>query len=249
MAGPDPISNEELQAFIDGELNKERAAEIAARAQADQQLAAKIDAYRADKARIKELYGPLLEQDVPEEWVHMVREQTGSPARSRPYIGMALAASIAAAVLGWASLAVFTKPAEENIVAEALDAWPAPAQPSTPPLDITIASKTLSGALGINIYAPDLSEMDYTLRDVRVHEDTPAGNAVSLQYSNEANQVFSIYVRRSHGNVRFEMTKQGPLRICVWQDDVVGAVMLGELPAAKMLRLASLAYTEFNSPL
>ena len=31
--------------------------------------------------------------------------------------------------------------------------------------------------------------------------------------------------------------------VCLWQDDVLSSVMLGEVSAAEMLRLASLAYS------
>jgi hypothetical protein len=38
------------------------------------------------------------------------------------------------------------------------------------------------------------------------------------------------------------MVSRGPVRICLWQDDVLASVMVGEMSSAEMLRVASLAY-------
>jgi hypothetical protein len=38
------------------------------------------------------------------------------------------------------------------------------------------------------------------------------------------------------------MTARGRVRVCLWQDDVLATVMVGEMSAAEMLRVASLAY-------
>ena len=40
------------------------------------------------------------------------------------------------------------------------------------------------------------------------------------------------------------MIKRGDTRICLWQDDILTSVMLADVSAAEMLRLASLAYSE-----
>ena len=58
---------------------------------------------------------------------------------------------------------------------------------------------------------------------------------------------FTVYLKPSSGTPRFDMIKRGDVRICVWQDDVLGAVMLGEMSAAEMLRIASLAYSGLNA--
>lgn len=36
------------------------------------------------------------------------------------------------------------------------------------------------------------------------------------------------------------------MQICIWQDEVIGSVMLGEMSAGEMARLASLAYSELS---
>jgi hypothetical protein len=82
---------------------------------------------------------------------------------------------------------------------------------------------------------------------LRVYGNAPAGKGVELLYRHKDNRVFALYLRRPSGAPRFDQYKQGKLRVCIWQDDVLGAVMTGEMSAAEMQRLASLAYTGLES--
>ncbi len=76
----------------------------------------------------------------------------------------------------------------------------------------------------------------------------PGGKSVELRYRRRArNRDFALYVRHPSSAVRFDQYKRAGLRICVWQDDVLGTVMTGPISAAEMQRLASLAYTGLES--
>ena len=108
-----------------------------------------------------------------------------------------------------------------------------------------IAGSLLLHALvlfGITIRPPDLSKLGYSLAAVRRGEA-----AVVLDYRGERGRVFTLYLRRSSGEERFEMTRRGDLRICVWQDEALSAVMFGEMSAGEMLRLATLAYAGLSA--
>ena len=48
----------------------------------------------------------------------------------------------------------------------------------------------------------------------------------------------TLFVRPSTGVPRFDLFKTGALRVCIWQDEVVGAVMMGEMSAGQMMRVA-----------
>jgi anti-sigma factor RsiW len=99
----------------------------------------------------------------------------------------------------------------------------------------------------MHVSAPDLQRMGYNLVGLRVYGHAPAGKGVELLYRHKDNRVFALYLRHPSGAPRFDQYKQGKLRVCIWQDDVLGAVMTGEMSAAEMQRLASLAYTGLES--
>jgi anti-sigma factor RsiW len=85
--------------------------------------------------------------------------------------------------------------------------------------------------------------MGYKLVGLRIYNNAQSGKAAELLYRHTSGRMFALYLRHPSGAPRFDQYKQGNLRVCIWQDDVIGAVMTGEMSAAEMQRLASLAYT------
>jgi len=115
------------------------------------------------------------------------------------------------------------------------------------PAQTVNVAQTLSSVLAMHVSAPDLQRMGYRLVGLRVYGNVPGGNGVELLYRHSDNRVFALYLRHPSGPPRFDQYRQGALRVCIWQDDVIGAVMTGEMSAAEMQRLASLAYTGLES--
>ena len=70
--------------------------------------------------------------------------------------------------------------------------------------------------------------------------------AAGLVYRSTQAGELTIYVRKSSGQSRFDLLRRGRLRVCIWQDDVVGAVMTGEMSAGLMMRIASRAYGDLD---
>jgi anti-sigma factor RsiW len=100
----------------------------------------------------------------------------------------------------------------------------------------------LAASLGMNIRAPDLARFGYRLAGV----DFYRGPAAGLIYRNAQAATLTIYVRRSNGEARFDLLRRGKLRVCIWQDEVVSAVMEGDMSAGEMMRVASAAYSDLN---
>lgn len=74
------VRDEELTAWIDGELPPERAAEIAAAVAADPALAARAETHRALKARLAATYDPVAAEPAPDPLVELIRSG-GEPRR------------------------------------------------------------------------------------------------------------------------------------------------------------------------
>jgi anti-sigma factor RsiW len=105
----------------------------------------------------------------------------------------------------------------------------------------------LAAALKMRVKAPDLSRMGYKLETVHVYGNVPGGKSVELRYRDAKSRDFALYVRHPSSGVRFDQYRSAGLRVCIWQDDVLGTVMTGPISAAEMQRLASLAYTGLES--
>ena len=103
-------------------------------------------------------------------------------------------------------------------------------------------NQVLSKALDMNVKAPDLGKLGYQLADIRIYSGVPGGKSVELRYRGEQNRVFTVYLRHPSGPPQVDLLQRDGLRICIWQDEYVGSVMLGEMSAGEMARAASAAY-------
>ncbi|HEY1962710.1 MAG TPA: hypothetical protein VGG69_09845 [Rhizomicrobium sp.] len=246
------IADETLHALIDGELHEDERTQVEAGIAADSSLAQRATLFRADKARLAEVYGRVAELPLPPKWIEMIERRPRTPRRFLPVQTIAAIAAALLVLVGGPLLYRQSAPHEEPIVAEALDAR----SDTLPPREILAvnteaqtmaASHTIQSALAMKVRAPDLSRMGYTLVALRTYDRVSSGKAVELLYRHSGNRSFALYVRKPSGPPRFDQYKQGNLRVCIWQDDVIGTVMTGEMSAAEMQRLASLAYTGLES--
>jgi anti-sigma factor RsiW len=155
-------------------------------------------------------------------------------------------AAVLLVVLGSAGLYLrMTTPPATGLVASALSAR----NQDEPPLQILSSSidaprynAALRAAVGSNVRVPDLNRLGYRFSEMRTYK-----GAAEMLYRNGEGRLFSLYVRRSQGQIQFDQFERDGVRICIWQDDQISMVMAGNVSAAIMQRLASLAYTGLSS--
>jgi anti-sigma factor RsiW len=237
MSGKSHISEEELHALLDGELDETRRREVMAIVEADPLLADRVAAFRADKAMLKQAYGPLDRLPLREEWRTALRPK-------RRTVSWRLVGSIAAAVLvvlGGLSVYRGLQGSRGDAVTVALQARNDKVQPQRvisangSPRDFEVV---VQKAVGARVKVPDLGKMGYRLHAVRVFTQ-----AAELDYRHRDGGQFTLYLTKSDGHVRYDQFDRDGLRVCIWKDEVITAVMAGRMSTAAMQRLASLAYT------
>ncbi|MFZ1988729.1 MAG: hypothetical protein WAW96_03060 [Alphaproteobacteria bacterium] len=237
------FSDEDLHAFIDGELASARQKDMEKAVKSDSVLAERIAAFQSDKALLAGALEALLHRPLPKKWLKLI--DSHEPAKAIVWsrdgflaIAAALLIAVTAGIAYWNSV-----PHEEAIIEEALSARSDLGKATIAPADAAEANNIIASALRARLKAPDLSRMDYTLTGIRVYTHVPGGSAVELRYRHSDGRIFTVYVRHPSSAARFDQFKQGDLRVCIWQDDELGAVMTGRMSAAEMQRLASLAYS------
>jgi anti-sigma factor RsiW len=241
------IPDEQLHALIDGELTAADSAELESVVAGNATLNRRVALFRADRARLAQIYNPVTEQPLPAHWIQMIQRQAPRP---RPFYSIEAITGIAAAIIlaiGGSLVYRESLPHEEPIVEEALAARDnALAARQTMALNETqaaAATRAISSALAMHVSAPNLHRMGYSLVGLRVYGNASNGKSVELLYRKPDQRTFALYLRHPSGAPRFDQYKQGKLRVCIWQDDVLGAVMTGEMSVVEMQRLASLAYS------
>jgi anti-sigma factor RsiW len=194
---------------------------------------------------LKAVYAPLAERPLPPKWIALARRQV------RPRMRWRLAGAIAAAVLilagGSLAWRHYSSLGNGDVVAAALAAREGTRAPERHIAlsDIVQAHRydaTLRQTVASNVHIPDLSGMGFRLYGLRLY-----GTAAELLYQGPQGRLFTLYMRRSDGSARFDQFGRGSLRVCVWQDDQISTVMVGDVSVAAMQRLATLTYTGLTS--
>jgi len=241
------VSDEDLHAFIDGALDDARAHAVAAALESDTALAARAAAFSTDKVRLQHLHANILSEPLPTAWTEMIA-RGAEPRRIIPFrltriprAALALAASVVLMIGGWALYRAMPA-GDDAIIGEVLAVHANTAPEVAAVVPGADAGATMSQVLGVPLKVPDLSKMGFTLAAIQVHDDVPGGRAMTLSYRDAGNRLFTLYLKPSPGTPRFDMLKRGETRICIWQDDVLSTIMVADISAAEMLRLASLAY-------
>jgi anti-sigma factor RsiW len=246
MSGDRKIDDIDLHAYLDGALDAVRRGEIEARLKADQAWALKLAALQADKALLQQVYGSLRDRPLPQKWLSLLEASKPRPQYSWRMIGAMAAVILVAAVLGVYSYRWTQPRAAYEIVAAALDARNATSNgtlKSVTDREARSFDPTISDIVGTRVRVPDMRRLGYRLTGIQIYSGPVSGSAAELLYRDNAGRLFTLYIRRSDGRVRFDQFGRAKLRICIWQDDQVGMVMAGDVSAAAMQRLASLAYT------
>ena len=246
MSAQPIITEEELHAFIDGEIESSRRDEIARLLSADAALAQRVAEFRKDKQRLASIFAPLLDRPVPRSWEARIRQrQVRRPWRRDMAAITAIAATLVLVLGGvWLSSRV-SPPQTRSLVSEALAARSGDLRPDitlSSGVDALTAGHEISTALAMKAKAPILTRFGYHLASVKSYAVDSKRHTLELVYANSDGRELMLYVSRSVGAPRFDQFESGGLRICIWQDDVVGMVMTGHLSAAEMQRLATLAY-------
>jgi anti-sigma factor RsiW len=244
MSAPtEPVTELELHAYIDGELNPDRMRAVAALLDQDPALARRAADFMADKQRLASVFGPIAARPLPAAWVARIR--TARPHRFGPRRWHAIAAGVVLCLGLGAGGVWLLRPPADTILADAERAHAASAPGAALP-DQEGRDNGLRTALGLPVRAPDLAALGYQLTGIRILTLGSGAHAAELVYQDAHAVRLTIYVRKSAGAARFDLMRRGRLRVCIWQDDVVGAVITGQMSAGAMMRVASRAYADLD---
>jgi anti-sigma factor RsiW len=246
------LTDEDLSAFIDGELDEARDLAVVAAIAASPELSARVERLILDKDMIARVYGPLIELPIPDEMRRMVTghrlqpKAIGSPRRFLP-AAMALAAAIVAAVFAYPMLTRDSDP----LVAEALAIRAGQVHAERQFTDSDLSAEAtrdglVQAALAVPVKVPDLEKAGYRLVGISAYPDKGGRKALQLSYRGRDGVLFTMFMRQTAGGDRFELSSRRNMQICVWQNDDLSVVMLGEMPAHEMLKVATATYADLN---
>lgn len=250
------ISEEELQAYVDGRLEGPRHDRIASAIAADPELARRADELRRLADAMHAAYDAVLDEPVPPEMLHAVIN--GGPA---PVVRMAAAAawmSVGGVVGGFIVSQAGPEPATEMISVRPLSREAAYAHavyvPEVRhPVEVGADEREhlnawLSKRLATPVVAPDIREAGYQLVGGRLLPD--AGRpAAQFMYEDPHGSRITLYVR-AHGEGARETSlrhaEDGDIGVVYWVDGPLAYALAGSIEQTRLENIAEAMYRALN---
>lgn len=246
------IAQTELHAYLDGEVDALRRAELEAYFSSHEDEAQRLAEYRRNDEALRARFDSILDESVPRRLAEIQKPRGAKLWRYAVVFGWLLIGGIAgwhlhgfkrsdpiSAAPAWAKRAVVAHvvyspevrhPVEVGADQEAhLAAW-------------------LSKRLGMPLKIPHLDALGYTLVGGRLLPGDQ-GPVAQFMYQDPHGQRLTLYVRvnREHyKETAFRFAQDGSVRVFYWVDRGLGYALSGEVGKDDLLRIATAVYQHLN---
>lgn len=247
-----PVTEAELQAYVDGQLLPARAAEVVQHLAQHEEDAQRVAAYRRQNENMQLAYAPLLTEAVPARLQPGLRRRWWLPAQR-----YAIAAALMAfsGIAGWQMHAYVAGERTQTLylarVAAVAHAVYSPEVRH--PVEVGADQEThlvnwLSKRLGTGLKIPHLAEQGYALVGGRLLPGE-RGPAAQFMYQDMKGQRLTLYVRVSkevREQTAFRFAQENNVGVFYWIDGRLGYALSGETDRAELLRVADAVYRQLN---
>ena len=248
-----PVTDDELHAYVDGELSADRRATVEAWLATHADDAARVAAWRLQADAIRARYADVAEQPIPPQ-LQLDRMSYAS----RPWKLAAAAAVVAAFFLGglagWIArdTAGDAPNAFERLTAQALNAHKVYAVEVRHPVEVAAADaehlqQWLSKRVGYQLRAPNLEAQGLHLVGGRLLP-TPTGAAAAFfMYENASGERFTLYCARTKTpNTAMHYNAADKAGAIYWVDSNMAYVVSGASERKQLWQVARAAYEQIE---
>ena len=264
-----PVNNEDLVAFADGQLEPARERLVADYLSANPEAVQQVEAYRQQSLELHRLFDPSLSAPIPE---HLLPpEQSPFVLRKNlmaalmPHWSWGIAAALAwvtlGATLGWVFKGQQILTSEHALLAQspvlvrqASIAHAVYAPEVLHPVEVGAKdeahlAKWLSKRLDKKLRIPSFSEKGFNLMGGRLIPAEPGNAAAQFMYENKNGQRLTLYVRameKKDADTSFRYGVNKGISVFYWIDQDWGYALSGRIERTTLLDLAGMAYHQFN---
>jgi anti-sigma factor RsiW len=242
-----PIRDEEIHAYVDGELGTQRVSDLEAVIAGDPALAETVQGIRAQNARLHLAFDAVLDEPVPARLAG-----ARAPARRLGRVAAAFAWLSLGTLIGWSARDAREDPQRALLPRQAVVAHVAFSPEVRHPVEVTAAEEAhlvawLSKRLGAQVRAPKLGKLGYELLGGRLLPESGRPGA-QFMYQDAAGKRLTLYVSTDVDNrdSAFRYTSENGVHVFYWIDRHLGYALSGEIDKAEMLRVARSVYEQLN---
>lgn len=248
-----PVTEDELHAYVDGELAPERQPAVEQWLAEHTDDAARVAAWRTQADAMRARYGAVANEPVPQRF-DLAKLARGDRRWSRLAAAAALLAFVVGGTAGWFGHEFWegTGPAR-NVTAEAVDAHRVYVVEVRHPVEVPGSesahlSQWLSRRVGYSLRPPDLATTGLNLVGGRLLPSTAGPPAAFFMYEGATGERFTIYCRRAaapQSALRYRAA--GVVGSFSWVEDEVAYVVSGPADRARLQKVAEAVYEQLES--
>ncbi len=244
-----PVTEDELHAYVDGELPADRLEAVKEWLKAHPDAAAQVAAWREMSDTLHAKYDRVADEPVPP---HLNIDLLSRPPRRWAYA--AIAATLAALLIGGgAGYELRGANAQPTAFAaftgDALDAHKLYVVDVRHPVEVTADQRAhlqqwLTNRCGYQVRAPELDASGLKLVGGRLLPG-PAGPAAFLMYETNSGERYTIYASRDNAeNTQMRFAAEGSNGALYWANNNVGYVVTGPADKDRLTSVARLVYDQ-----
>ncbi len=251
-----PVTEDELHAFVDGELPADRQDAVAAWLAAHPSEAATVAAWRAQAEAIRARFGAVAQEPVPARLkLEQIMRQSGAGRRS--LAAFAAAAAVAAFVIGggvgWFARGASATPSSfSTITADALDAYKLYVVEVRHPVEVPGSERAhmtqwLSKRFGTALQVPELESIGLKLVGGRLLPGPTGEAAAFYMYESASGERFTIYCAKAtapESALRYK-ADEGSAAF-YWVDGKVAYVVSGPADRDKLEKVTKTVYEQVD---
>jgi anti-sigma factor RsiW len=246
------VSEDDLNAYVDGELPADRRTVVEAWLAAHPEDAAKVAAWRAQAELIRAHYGAVADETPPQRFNinRLTRRRYGAMAAA---VAAVVAAFLIGGALGWTARGVETANPSDlmRFTADALDAYRLYVVEVRHPVEVPGDQRPhldawLSKRVGSPLRAPELDKIGLKLVGGRLLPG-PTGATAFFMYETPSGERFTLYCGRTHDRDTALRYTTGPQNAAYyWVDGDLAYVLSGPPQRDKLREIAQSAYDQID---
>lgn len=260
-----PVTENDLHAYVDGELGAVRHAEVEAQLAIDTDAAERVRAYRAQKETLRKLFDPVLGEPLPESLRALAVAPAGAVGRGRPRlprwslrrVAASVFIAVAGSAVGWLAHDRIQPPgAMAQVVPLARQAAVAHAV-FTPdvrrPVEVGADQEDqlvtwLSKRLGTPVRPPKLAAQGYELVGGRLLPGN-SGPVAQFMYQDASGQRMTLYVSTEvpgNRDTAFRFAQEGQVNVFYWVDGKFGYALSAAISKNQLAKIATVVYEQLD---
>lgn len=262
MTDMQPITEADLHAFADGQLDEARRGEVEAWLDAHPERAAEIAGWVRQNDAIRALFVVGANEQAPARLSPHALSDAVRKRRTETWPRLAAAAVVILALggaLGWAGHGIVSPaPTDEDLLIEgAVAAHQLFVKEKRHAVEVAAGDEShlvtwLSDRLQRPITPPDLAADGFSLVGGRLlpsyYEEGESNAAAQLMYENAAAERITVYITAAEAGDKpaYSVVKEGGVDAFYWNDDRITCTVVGSLAEADMKAMAKKIYQQLT---